>query len=99
MVLLVLARYVLAQLFVTASRIHAISGKHRIQKRGVNFEQMDREDNWDDFLILQALVMTAVHWVLPGFANFPLFSWRGLAQCRAAARGPHRVRVLLVPPR
>jgi len=88
MVLLVLARYVLAQLFVTASRIHAISGKHRIQKRGVNFEQMDREDNWDDFLILQALVMTAVHWVLPGFANFPLFSWRGLAQCALLHAGP-----------
>ena len=53
MVTLVAVRYALAQLFITASRLHAISGKHRIQKRGIDFEQMDREDNWDDFLILQ----------------------------------------------
>ena len=30
---LAVARYALAQCFVTASRVHAISGKHRIQVR------------------------------------------------------------------
>jgi len=81
-------RYALAQVFMTASRIHAISGKNRIQKRGISFEQMDREENWDDFIILHALVMTLVHWVVPGFANFPLNDGEGLWVCLALHAGP-----------
>ena len=35
-------------------RNHSISGKTRIQGKGVEFKQIDRESNWDDYIILQA---------------------------------------------
>jgi hypothetical protein len=49
---------------------------------------MDREENWDDFIILQALVMTLVHWVLPGFADFPTNDTKGLLVCLLLHAGP-----------
>lgn len=88
MCVLTAVRYALNLAFLSASRIHAISGKHRIQSKGMEFEQMDREDNWDDFLILQVLSMTAVHWVLPGFNSFPAVHWVGLLQLLLLHVGP-----------
>jgi sterol desaturase/sphingolipid hydroxylase (fatty acid hydroxylase superfamily) len=72
-------RYVTAQIFTSISRIHNITERTKIQDKGISFEQIDREDNWDDFIILQAYIMTAVH-NLPylGFGGFPLFNKEGL---------------------
>lgn len=81
-------RYFLAQCFITASRVNRISGKHRIQSRGVSFEQMDREENWDDYILLQMYVMTAVHAVLPGFRSFPAFDGAGLWKMALLHMGP-----------
>lgn len=43
--------------------------------RGVDFKQVDRETHWDNFIILQAIVMTIVH-KLPylEFHSFPLMN-------------------------
>lgn len=81
-------RYALAQAFITASRTHSVSGKHRIQKSNIGFEQMDREENWDDFILLQAVVMTVVHLVLPGFHSFPKMDVEGLGKCLLLHMGP-----------
>lgn len=72
-------RYVNAQFWISLSRIHAITQKTRIQEKGNDFKQVDREDNWDDYIILQAIVMTIVH-NLPylGFGGFPAFDAKGL---------------------
>ena len=63
-------------------------GTWRVQKRGIGFEQMDREENWDDFIILQTLVMTLVHLVLPGFHSFPTMDLGGLGTCLLLHAGP-----------
>jgi hypothetical protein len=47
-------RYVQAWVWNLLSRNHSISGHTRIQGKGVDFKQIDREDNWDDYIILQA---------------------------------------------
>jgi len=88
MLCITVIRYVVAQAFTTASRIHAISGKHRIQQRGVEFEQMDREDNWDDYMLLQVIIMTFVYKFLPGFNSFPLMNKAGLVQLLLLHAGP-----------
>ena len=84
-----LLRYVVAQIFVSVSRIHRITDKTKIQDKGIGFDQIDREDNWDDFIILQAYVMTIVH-NLPhlGYNNFPLYNKEGLWQLLAFHVGP-----------
>jgi hypothetical protein len=77
---MVALRYVAAQFFISISRIHALTRNTRIQKNGISFEQIDREDNWDDYILLQVYVATAVHH-LPylGYSNFELYSSKSLA--------------------
>ncbi len=82
-------RYVHAQLWHTASRLHAVSAGTRITAKPVEFKQVDREAHWDDYILLQALVMTAVH-NTPGlgFAGFPAWNARGLLQLALLHAGP-----------
>ena len=61
MTMIVLLRYVMAQFFISLSRIHAITEKTRIQSKGIDFKQVDREDHWDDYILLQYIVMSMVH--------------------------------------
>eukprot|EP00241_Pyramimonas_parkeae_P017406 CAMPEP_0114286796 /NCGR_PEP_ID=MMETSP0059-20121206/5942_1 /TAXON_ID=36894 /ORGANISM="Pyramimonas parkeae, Strain CCMP726" /LENGTH=621 /DNA_ID=CAMNT_0001407847 /DNA_START=149 /DNA_END=2014 /DNA_ORIENTATION=+ len=81
-------RYLNAQLWQMASRANSISEKTRIQTKLLEFKQIDREDNWDDYIILQSLIMTLVHHVLPGYSNFPLFNSRGFWHCLVCHVGP-----------
>ena len=76
MLALAALRYAHAQMWNTLSRLHAVSAKHRIYGKGVDFKQIDREANWDDFIILQTVVITLVH-NLPGlnFNGWPLMNW------------------------
>lgn len=79
-----------AQAWITLSRIHAVTSKSRIQARSVDFKQVDREDHWDDYLILQVYAMSAVHW-LPGlgYSGFPRWgTWVGLVQMLLLHAGP-----------
>ena len=89
MLVLVILRYLHAAVWNTLSRLHAVSAATRITAKPVEFKQVDRESNWDDYILLQALVMTAVH-NLPGlgFAGFPAVCWRGLAQLVLLHAGP-----------
>jgi hypothetical protein len=76
---IVALRYVMAQLFLSVSRVHALTRGTRIQDRGVQFAQIDREDHWDDFILLQVYVATAVHhlpWL--GYSDFPFLDTTGL---------------------
>jgi len=72
-------RYFTAQCFISLSRIHYVTEKTKIQNKGIDYKQIDREDNWDDYIILQMYVMTIVH-NMPylGYNNFPLSDTRGL---------------------
>lgn len=81
MMIITLCRYVVAQVFISLSRIHAITKHTRIQRNGIQYQQIDREDHWDDFMILQVYVATLVH-NLPylGYSNFPLLNKEGLWQ-------------------
>ncbi|CAN6183325.1 unnamed protein product, partial [Urochloa humidicola] len=63
------------------------------------FDQVDREKNWDDQVVLTALVFYALHAALPIAGGLPCGIPGGLAWCPLPRpRGPGRVPVLLVPP-
>ena len=82
MTMIVLLRYVMAQFFISLSRIHAITEKTRIQSKGIDFKQVDREDHWDDYILLQYIVMSMVHFCPGlGFKNFPVFEKKGMTAC------------------
>jgi hypothetical protein len=70
-------RYLNAQAWQMASRSYTTNERTRIQTKLLEFKQVDRERDWDDYIILQSIIMTLVHWYLPGYAQFPLFNAKG----------------------
>lgn len=86
---IVALRYIMAQFFLTVSRFHAFTKHTRIQDKGIQFAQIDREDHWDDYILLQVYVATAVHH-LPylGYSGFPLLNVAGLKQMLLWHVGP-----------
>jgi hypothetical protein len=56
---------------------------------GIDFKQIDREDSWDDYIILQAIVMTLVH-KCPGlgYGGFPMWNGMGMWQLLLLHAGP-----------
>jgi len=90
-------RFTQAWVWNLLSRNHFISGKTRIQGKGVEFKQIDRESNWDDYIILQLYVATAVHClpflycsngVCHAYRNFPLYDGKGLVKMLLIHAGP-----------
>jgi hypothetical protein len=89
MLALAALRYAHAAGWNTLSRMHAVSAATRITAKPVEFKQVDREDNWDDYILLQALVMTLVHNTPHlGFGGFPGWNARGLVQLALLHAGP-----------
>ncbi|CAL0307050.1 unnamed protein product [Lupinus luteus] len=57
-------------LFLTRNR--------RILQQGVDFKQVDKEWDWDNFLILQALVASIAFYMFPFLQHLPLWNLKGL---------------------
>ncbi|OWM89944.1 hypothetical protein CDL15_Pgr012581 [Punica granatum] len=50
----------------------------RINHNGVDFNQIDLEWDWDNFLILQALMASAAYYTFPSLEGLPLWNTSGL---------------------
>ena len=89
MLVIAAIRYVHAQFWISLSRIHAVTQHTKIQAKGIDYKQVDREDHWDDYIILQAIIMTLVH-KMPylGYNNFPEHNTMGLWQLLLLHAGP-----------
>lgn len=58
-------------LFLTRNR--------RILQQGIDFDQIDKERDWDNFVILQALIASLAIYSFPnGFASLPIWETKGL---------------------
>ncbi|KAJ7979543.1 protein ECERIFERUM 3 [Quillaja saponaria] len=56
-------------LFLTRNR--------QIVQKGVDFKQIDREWDWDNFIILQALIASIACYMFPFLENLPLWNTKG----------------------
>jgi len=82
-------RYVHSQFWISLSRVHYVTQNTKIQAKGIDFKQVDREDHWDDFIILQAIVMTLVHKMpMLGYSGFPQWNGAGMWQLLLLHVGP-----------
>ncbi|KAL6659162.1 hypothetical protein ACP70R_003202 [Stipagrostis hirtigluma subsp. patula] len=70
----VLLRLLHNQIWITVSRIQNARCKHQIVDRGIEFEQVDRERNWDDHIISTGILMYLVTLLKP--AGQRLRFWR-----------------------
>ncbi|GJN20836.1 hypothetical protein PR202_gb08262 [Eleusine coracana subsp. coracana] len=62
------------QTWITISRLQNARSRRQIVDRGIEFEQVDRERNWDDQIILSGILLYLGALYLPGGQHLPL--WR-----------------------
>ncbi|XP_058079594.1 very-long-chain aldehyde decarbonylase GL1-4-like [Magnolia sinica] len=72
--LLLVWRWLHNQIWISLARFQTARSKHRILHRSIEFDQVDRECNWDDQILLSGIVLYLARMVVPGTTNLPL--WR-----------------------
>nr|XP_043621342.1 very-long-chain aldehyde decarbonylase CER3-like [Erigeron canadensis] len=56
-----------------------LSRNHRIIQKSIDFEQIDKERNWDNFVIFQALIASLAIYLFPReFANLSVWDAKGI---------------------
>eukprot|EP01018_Ginkgo_biloba_P009437 Gb_16836 [translate_table: standard] len=70
------------------SRADLVSRRHQIQPFSTEFEQVDREFHWDNYVIFQAWVATLGHVLIPGLRNLPMWNYRGVISLLLLHMGP-----------
>ncbi|CAI9113816.1 OLC1v1014497C1 [Oldenlandia corymbosa var. corymbosa] len=74
-------RCLVHQLWSTYTGMLFLNGNRRISQDGVDFEQIDAEWHWDNFIILQAIGGILAYWSIPSLYNLPLWDGRGFICC------------------
>ncbi|KAF9586851.1 hypothetical protein IFM89_039926 [Coptis chinensis] len=75
--LVLLSRLIHNQLWITLSRLQNARSKHRIQSKSLEFEQVDRERNWDDQAIMHCMLFYAGLLVIPAARYLTLWNTKG----------------------
>ncbi|XP_020115292.1 protein ECERIFERUM 1-like [Ananas comosus] len=84
-----LLRLLYAQLWISVSRFQTARSKHRIVSKSLDFEQVDRERNWDDQVILTALLFyMAKALKVPGASHIPWWDTKGVVITILLHMGP-----------
>ncbi|XP_050156186.1 very-long-chain aldehyde decarbonylase CER1-like [Malus sylvestris] len=71
---LMLWRMIHNQIWITLSRYRTAKGNGRIVDKGLEFDQVDREKNWDDQILFNGGLSYLVNRMFSGAQNMPL--WR-----------------------
>ncbi|KAH1055532.1 hypothetical protein J1N35_033597 [Gossypium stocksii] len=71
---LMLWRMLHSQLWISLSRYRTAKGTNRIVDKGIEFDQVDRERNWDDQILFNAIIFYLMNKYLPGGSHLPV--WR-----------------------
>ncbi|CAL0329524.1 unnamed protein product [Lupinus luteus] len=66
------------QIWITLSRYRTAKGKNRIVDKGIEFEQVDRESNWDDQILFNGLIFYIGHMTIPESCNLPIWRTNGV---------------------
>ncbi|KAL2462244.1 Protein ECERIFERUM 3 [Abeliophyllum distichum] len=79
--ILFVLRGLVHQLCSTYSNLLFLNRTRRLNQQGINFNQIDAEWHWDNFLILQAIVASFSYLCFPSLANLPIWDIRGTVCC------------------
>ncbi|XP_026400111.1 protein ECERIFERUM 1-like isoform X1 [Papaver somniferum] len=71
-------RIIHAQIWISYSRFRTTKAKNRIVDKPIEFEQVDRESNWDDNIIFTAVIFYSTYkWLLAASkVNSPIPFWK-----------------------
>ncbi|KAH0980747.1 hypothetical protein GBA52_007924 [Prunus armeniaca] len=84
----VLWRILHNQIWISLSRYRTAKGNGRILDKGLEFEQVDRENNWDDQILFNALLFYTGSRYLPGGQHSPFWRAEGLLLTIVLHAGP-----------
>ncbi|XP_019187906.1 PREDICTED: protein ECERIFERUM 1-like isoform X1 [Ipomoea nil] len=76
------------QLWISLSRYRTAKGDNRIVDKGIEFEQVDRERNWDDQIILNGLLFYWGYYKLPITHHMPIWRTDGIILTALIHTGP-----------
>lgn len=74
---LCLLRCIMYQSWSSYSNMLFLTRNRRIIKQGVDFKQIDKEWDWDNFILLQAAIATLIFYIFPSLANLSLWNTTG----------------------
>ncbi|XP_074575659.1 LOW QUALITY PROTEIN: very-long-chain aldehyde decarbonylase GL1-1-like [Curcuma longa] len=77
LLLLFALRALVYQLWHSFGNMLFLVSRRRILRAGVDFEQIDQEWNWDNFLILQCMVGALLCFLFPTLRGLPVWDARG----------------------
>ncbi|KAK9116768.1 hypothetical protein Sjap_015715 [Stephania japonica] len=81
-------RIIHSQLWISFSRYRTASGTNRILDKSIEYDQVDRETNWDDQIILNGLILYLGHTFLDGAKRAPLWRSEGVILVTLLHMGP-----------
>ncbi|KAK6235964.1 hypothetical protein SCA6_011301 [Theobroma cacao] len=70
-------RGLIHQLWSSYGSMLFLTRNRRIKQQGVDFKQIDREWDWDNFIILQALLASMACLIFPSLDGLPLWNSKG----------------------
>ncbi|KAK1583650.1 hypothetical protein Q3G72_025832 [Acer saccharum] len=85
---LLLWRMLHNQIWISLSRYRTAKGNNRIVDKPIDFEQVDRERNWDDQIILNGILLYVLGDALPGGLNLPIWTTDGVILIILLHAGP-----------
>ncbi|CAN4115315.1 unnamed protein product [Withania somnifera] len=65
------------QLWSSFSNMLFLTRNRRIIKQGVDFKQIDKEWDWDNFILLQAVMASLAYYTFPNLVNLPTWDLNG----------------------
>ncbi|WOH14269.1 hypothetical protein DCAR_0933788 [Daucus carota subsp. sativus] len=83
-----LSRVLHNQIWISLSRYKTAKGDNRILDRTIEFEQVDRESNWDDQILLTGIFFYLGNLTVKGGANLPLWRTDGILISMLLHAGP-----------
>ncbi|KAJ9680386.1 hypothetical protein PVL29_019650 [Vitis rotundifolia] len=76
------------QIWISLARYRTAKGNNRIVDKSIEFEQVDRESNWDDQILLNGILFYVVYMIVPGAAHMPLWRTDGVLLTILLHMGP-----------
>ncbi|XP_061370526.1 very-long-chain aldehyde decarbonylase CER1-like isoform X2 [Gastrolobium bilobum] len=76
------------QIWITLSRYRTAKGNARIVDKGIEFDQVDRERDWDDQILFNGFLYYLASYTLPGASRLPLWRTDGVIMTILLHVGP-----------
>ncbi|PSS24839.1 Protein ECERIFERUM like [Actinidia chinensis var. chinensis] len=83
-----LSRALHDQLWISLSRHRTAKGNNRIVDKSIDFEQVDRERNWDDQILLNGILFYIALTIFPGGYQIPMWRTNGVVLTALLHMGP-----------